>query len=324
VTYIRRVRSALLLFPVALAAQTPRRPIADLPIRARVAVPASADWMALGYGAVWVVNYKPDRVSRIDPTTARVTAEIPLASKACLGIVVAMDRVWIPTCGDGAMTAIDPTTNRIVAHWPLPIALGREGSFAFSDGSFWIPANVPDSTSPEIARVNARSGQIERRIRVSARSDVVVSAFGALWVASSATDTVLRIDPATNAVSARIAVGPSPKFMTAGSGALWVQNRRDGSVSRVDPVTNREAARIESHAPTEWGDIAAGEDAIWLSADGTPVTRIDPQTNRVSDQFVGGSGVDAIRVGYGAIWLADHEHGEVWQVDVQRLITGRR
>jgi DNA-binding beta-propeller fold protein YncE len=133
----------------------------------------------------------------------------------------------------------------------------------------------------------------------------------------------LRIDPLRETIVARIAVGPSPKFMTVGSGALWVQNRRDGSVSRVDPATNREVARIETHAPTEWGDIAAGEGAIWLAVDGTPVTRIDPRTNRVSDQFVGGSGADAIRVGFGALWVADHEHGEVWQVDVRQL-TRRR
>jgi hypothetical protein len=43
----------------------------------------------------------------------------------------------------------------------------------------------------------------------------------------------------------------------------------------------------------------------------------------VSDQFVGGSGADAIRVGFGALWVADHEHGEVWQVDVRQL-TRRR
>jgi virginiamycin B lyase len=313
----------LLLFPVALAAQTPRRPLAELPIRSRIAVPASADWIATGLGAVWVVNYKPDRVSRIDPTTGRVVADIPLASKACLGIVIALDRVWIPTCGDSAMNAIDPSTNGVVARWLLPIAPGREGSFAYSDGSFWVPANTPDTTSSEIARVDARSGRIVRRMRVGARSDVVVAGFGALWIASSATDTVWRIDPAHETIVARIAVGPSPKFMTVGSGALWVQNRRDGSVSRVDPATNREVARIEAHAPTEWGDIAAGEGAIWLAVDGTPVTRIDPRTNRVSDQFVGGSGADAIRVGFGALWVADHEHGEVWQVDVRQL-TRRR
>ena len=317
-------RALYIFFPLVVAAQSPRRPLTELPIRARIGVPASADWMAMGYGAVWVVNYKPDRVSRIDPMTALVVADIPLPSKACLGIVTALDRVWIPTCGDGAMNAIDPATNRIVARWSLPIALGREGSFAFANGSFWVPANVPDSTSSDIARVDAGSGRILKRIRVGARSDVVVEGFGALWVASSATDTVMRIDPARDTDVARVAVGPSPKFMTVGSGALWVQNRRDGSVSRIDPVTNRELARIEAHATTEWGDLAAGEDAIWLSVDSTPVTRIDPRTNRVSDQFVGGSGADAIRVGYGALWVADHEHGEIWQIDLQRFKTRRR
>lgn len=314
----------LLLFPLALGAQSARRPLSELPIRAHVSVPASADWMAMGYGAVWVVNYKPNRVSRVDPTTARVLADIPLASKACLGIVVALGRLWIPTCGDGVLNAIDPATNRVAERWPLPIAPGREGSFAFSDGSFWVGANIPDSSSSDVVRVDARSGQVERRIHVGARSDVVGAGFGAVWVVSSATDTVFRIDPARNEVVARIAVGPSPKFMTVGSGAIWVQNRRDGSVSRIDPGTNREVARIEAHTPTEWGDIAAGEGAIWLSVDSTPITRIDPRTNHVSYQFVGGSGVDAIRVAYGALWLADHERGEVWRVDLRDLVKERK
>lgn len=314
-------RALFLLLPLALEAQLVRRPLSELPVRAHVSVPASADWLAMAYGAVWVVNYQPNRVSRVDPATAHVQADIPLGSKACLGIVVAVGRLWIPTCGDGVLNAIDPATNRVTERWPLPIALGREGSFAFSDSSFWVGANVPDSSSSDIARLDARTGQVERRIHVGARSDVVVAGFGAVWVASSATDTVFRIDPARNDIVARIAVGPSPKFMTVGSGALWVQNRRDGSVSRIDPITNREVARIEARAPTEWGDIAAGEGAIWLSVDGTPITRIDPRTNRVSSQIVGGNGVDAIRVGYGALWLADHAHGEVWKVDVRQLLA---
>jgi YVTN family beta-propeller protein len=219
------------------------------------------------------------------------------------------------------LNEIDPRTNQLVRRIPVPIAGGREGSFAFSDGSFWLPVNVPDSSSPTVARVDPKSGAVQQRIAVGARADVAVAGFGAVWVASSASNTVVRIDPTRNAVVARIAVGHSPKFMTVGAGALWVQNRLDGSVSRVDPITNREIARIQTHAPTPWGDIAAGNGAIWLSVDSTPVTRIDPHTNTVSDQFVGGSGADAIRVGFGALWVADHEHGEVWRIDLARLVT---
>ncbi len=303
-----------LALPGALAAQV-ARPLATLPVAARVSLPASPDWMTIGLGAVWVVNYKPDRLSRLDPATGRVVADIPIGRKACLGIVTALGHVWVPTCEDGTLHEIDPATNRVVRRIAVPIAGGREGAFAFANGSFWIGANVPDSMSSVIVRIDPRSGTIQRRIPVSARSDVVVAGFGAVWVASTATDSVLRIDPQHNAVVARIGVGPSPKFMTVGSGSLWVQNQKDGSVSRVSPTTNHEIVRIAAHAPTAWGDIAAGQGAIWLSVDSTPITRIDPTTNRVTYQYVGGSGADAIRVGFGAVWVADHAHGEVWRVD---------
>ena len=48
--------------------------------------------------------------------------------------------------------------------------------------------------------------------------------------------------------------------------------------------------------------------------DGAPVIRIDPTTNRVTHAYVGGSGADAIRVGDGAVWVADHEHHWVWRI----------
>ena len=107
--------------------------------------------------------------------------------------------------------------------------------------------------------------------------------------------------------------------MALGEGAIWVQNRTDGSVSRIDPATNREAARIAAHAPTPAGDISAGGGAVWLSVDGMPVTRIDPRTNTVTHQFVGGSGADAVRWGAGALWVADHKIGQLWRIDASRI-----
>ena len=107
--------------------------------------------------------------------------------------------------------------------------------------------------------------------------------------------------------------------MDAGEGAVWVQNRYDGSVSRIDPATNREVARILAWAPTLAGDIAAGGGAVWLSVNGMPVTRIDPKTNTVTHQYVGGDGVDAIRWGAGALWAADHVLGQLWRIDDRRI-----
>lgn len=302
-------------------ARDPRLPLDALPVTARVDLPSSADWMAFGFGSVWIVNYRPSRLSRVDATTSRLSADIPLGRNGCVGVVVALERVWVPTCADGVVNEIDPTTNSIVRRIPAPIKTGREGAVAFADGALWIPDNVSDSNSASVARLDLRSGVIQDRVSTGKRSDTAIAGFGSVWVSSSAEDVVTRIDPATNQVLARILVGRSPKFMAAGEGAVWVQNRYDGSVSRIDPATNREVARIAAWAPTLAGDIAAGGGAVWLSVNGMPVTRIDPNTNAVTHQYVGGDGIDAIRWGAGALWVADHALGQLWRIDDRRIVA---
>lgn len=299
-----------------------RVPLDKLPIVARVDLPSSADWITFGFGSVWVVNYRPDRVSRIDTASNRVTADIPIGRNGCLGIVSDASRIWVATCGDGVMNEINPKVDSIVRKIPIPIKRGREGAFALVAGSFWVPDNVSDSSSSTIARVDARTGEVLSHTTTGARSDVAIAGFGSVWVASSGDNVVVRIDPSNDHVLARIPVGRSPKFMAAGEGAIWVQNRDDGSVSRIDPATNRETARIAAEAPTRAGDISAGGGFVWLSVDGKPVTRIDPRTNTVTHQYVGGDGADAIRWGAGALWVADHKIGQLWRIDTS-LISPR-
>lgn len=298
----------------------PRLPLDSLPVVARIELPSAADWMALGFGSMWVVNYRPSRVSRIDTATNKVTANIALGPNGCLGLVVTETRVFVPTCGDGVINEVDPSKDSVVRRLTAPIRRGREGAIAVANGALWIPDNVSDSNSSTVIRLNVETGTIDARVTTGARSDVVVAGFGSIWVSSSAENVVVRIDPATNRVLARIGVGRSPKFMTAGEGALWVQNRFDGSVSRIDPSSNREVARVAAWAPTPAGDIAANGGAVWLSVDGSPVIRIDPRSNTVTHQFVGGYGVDAIRWGAGSLWVADHTTGQVWRIDAKRIV----
>ena len=298
----------------------PRLPLDSLPVVARIELPSAADWMALGFGSMWVVNYRPSRVSRIDTSTNRVTADIALGPNGCLGIVATESRVFVPTCGDGVVNEIDPVKDSVVRRIAAPIKRGREGAIAAANGALWIPDNASDSNSTTVVRLNVETGAIDARVTTGVRSDVIVAGFSSIWVSSSAENVVVRIDPATNRVLARIAVGRSPKFMAAGEGALWVQNRFDGSVSRIDPASNREVARIATWAPTLAGDIAANGGAVWLSVDGSPVIRIDPRSSAVTHQFVGGYGIDAVRWGAGSLWIADHITGQVWRIDAKRIV----
>ena len=115
----RTVLSALLVASAggsgfAQASPPPDRvrvPIEQLPVVARVDLPSSADWITFGFGSVWVVNYRPDRVSRVDAATNTLVADIPIGRNGCLGIVAALDRIWVPTCGDGVINDAELVAN---------------------------------------------------------------------------------------------------------------------------------------------------------------------------------------------------------------------
>ena len=99
---------------------------------------------------------------------------------------------------------------------------------------------------------------------------------------------------------------------------MWTLNQGDGSVSRIDPKTNKVVATIEVGVPGGGGEIAVGEGSVWVTAFEFPLSRIDPSTNTVVQQFAGKGG-DAVRVGLGSVWLSNLEAGNVWRLDPRRV-----
>ena len=90
------------------------------------------------------------------------------------------------------------------------------------------------------------------------------------------------------------------------------------SVSRIDPKTNKVIATIDVGVPGGGGEIAAGEESVWVTALQFPLSRIDPATNAVVQQFYGDGG-DAVRVGLGSVWLSNLRAGNVWRLDPRRI-----
>jgi streptogramin lyase len=94
-------------------------------------------------------------------------------------------------------------------------------------------------------------------------------------------------------------------------------------VSRVDPKTNRPVATI--HVGTaDYNGIAAGEGSVWVSAFDYPLSRIDPSTNQVVQQFSYSSGGGfrigcAIHVGLGSVWVSNEREGNVWRLDPRQV-----
>jgi streptogramin lyase len=91
-----------------------------------------------------------------------------------------------------------------------------------------------------------------------------------------------------------------------------------GAVDRIDPKTNKVVKTIDLGVPASGGNIAVGQGSVWVTQPGFPITRIDPQTEKVAQQFFGDGG-GAIQFGFGSIWLVNSQHGTVSRLDPKRI-----
>jgi virginiamycin B lyase len=317
-TIIRFLSGVLVLaaFSVTLAdslgLKSLQRPMSDLRPAAKIAVPGSPDWVGIG-DSVWISNNPKNNVSKIDPRTNKIIATISVGKAPCAGLATGFSSVWVPNCGDGSVWRLDPLSQKRVASIATGVA-DTEGGITAGEGSIWIPS---DATGI-LTRINPQTNQVVSRIHIPAGSYTAVDGEGSIWVTSTKNNLVSRIDPKSEKIVATIKVGPSPRFLAAGLGNIWVLNQGDGSVSRIDPATNRLTATIAVGVPGKGGDITTGDGSVWVTAIGTPLSRIDPSLNRVVRQYVGKGG-DALRFGLGSLWLSNHEMQEVWRIDPKGL-----
>ena len=56
---------------------------------------------------------------------------------------------------------------------------------------------------------------------------------------------------------------------------------------------------------------------MWVTMPGTPLSRIDPRKNTVTEQFTGVGG-DCIGTGFQSIWLSNHQRDDNAAVNLAR------
>jgi YVTN family beta-propeller protein len=291
-------------------------PVGQLPIAKKIAIPGGADWIGIGFDSVWIKT--PSQVIRVNQATNSVAAKIDAAT--CRGFGEGFGRMWTTDCGNGAILAIDPATNKVSETIKVRINGGGEGSIGVGEGGIWVVSGENDTSSGTLTRIDPVTRKIVANIPVSPGSNGVTVGGGAVWVSNTDDGSVSKIDPATNKVDAVIKVHKSPRFITSDGKFVWVLNQGDGSVSKINPATNAVVATIDVGVPGGGGDIKAGAGAIWVTAPGTPVSRIDPGTDKVTHQYTGGAG-DALNAGYDSVWLPAYGDagGELWRIDAKKL-----
>lgn len=283
------------------------RPIASLTPDAVFQTGGNPDWIVIDED-VWVSNYPANNVARLDPKTNKVAAQIPVGKGPCSGIAAGFGSIWVPNCGDQTVSRIDRKTGQVTATFAIPIA-HSEGGVAVSADSFWI---LTDKKGV-LARVDPADNKVVAEVRVPPGSFAVAFGEGALWVTSTETNQLARVNPQTNVVEQVIPVGKKPRFLTTGFGSVWTLNQETGDVTRVDAKTNKVVAAIPVGVPGPGGEIAAGEGALWVTSFEFPLSKIDPEQNKVVRQYAGPGG-DAVRVGLGSIWLSNLREGNLWRV----------
>jgi hypothetical protein len=258
--------------------------------------------------AIWIPQPATGAVVRIGAKNTTPDKPIVLGKPACASLLQAFESLWVPLCESGTIVRVHQKHANVSASAPIRVA-EPNGTIAVAAQSVWA------ITDPKgvVSRIDPDTNSPVAEVYVAARPFAIAAADDIVWVTSEAGDTLTRIDARTNIVRETITVGPRPGLVAIGEGAVWTLNRGDGSVSRVDPKTDKVVNTIKIDASVGEGSLAVGEGAVWLSAPGVPLVRIDIRTNRLTHKFTGDRG-GAVVVGHGSVWVNAGPQ-TTWRID---------
>jgi streptogramin lyase len=206
----------------------------------------TASGVAFGHGSVWVASASYGTVSRIDPQTGEMVANIEV--------------------GRGAVDIA--TDERSGAVWVAGLYLPKDY------GGYDLPNRSPDN---KLSRVDPETNRVVAQIPIRADSPYggassVAVGEGAVWVQSD-DGRLLEVDPAANEVVAEITIGQWSSHLAVSGGAVWatVQGGSSGErLVRVDPSTERVVAYkdIGPVSKVGYGRLAADGGYVWFASGG--------------------------------------------------------
>jgi len=275
--------------------------------------------IAIGDGSVWVADYLPSTVTRIDEATGRVLDAGIVVGTQPDGIAVGGGDVWVADYDANAVTEIDAATGAVVrtvgaGSGPYGVVVAR--------GSVWVTDWGNPANGDTVMRLNERTGAVEGApIRVGLEPTMIAYGGGSLWTANEGDGTVTRIDASTGRVDGpAIAVGSSPQGVAAGGGSVWVANGGSDTVTRIDAATGTVLATIAAGSGP-W-QLAVGSGSVWVpdygtdSQPGNTVTKIAEATGVVEGRpiVVGKAPVAAAVAPDGSVWVVNSGESTVTRI----------
>lgn len=282
------------------------KPEAEIPIAGAKAILGVPDavWVGAASGAI-----------PIDTKTNKAGERIASLQAPCAGLATGFDSTWVPDCSGGVILRLATKTGEkktAVASGAVAVLQG----IAAGDDSIWALTDGKGTLS----RIDPETANIVAETRLPAGCTSLIHAEKSLWIACPQAGQLLRVNTLTNLVDKRIEITGGPRSAVFADGSIWVLGGENGKVSKVDVKTNKVAATVELQIPGAEGEITAGAGSIWVTAKGFPLTRIDPKTDQVMQQFAGAGG-GSLRFGANALWLVNTESQTVWRIDPKRVLA---
>ena len=264
--------------------------------------------IAVGEGAVWMLNTENQTVSRVDPETKAVTGRFEPPGVPS-DIAAGAGALWVGLGGgDSANYTLRGRPDRPERRprSPIPSSCPTGPATPVSRRSTRVTATSPSAPAPSgrTTPTTRSRGSIPPPGRLVATIDVetdeIAADAQAVWVVNG--PVVTRIDPRTNRVAQRIRLATTDTSSIAvGAGKVWVTDSSKGAVWRIEPGPRPITRAIAVGPGVTY--VAYGAGAAWAGnyIDGT-VSRIDARTGKVTRVAVGA--VQALAAGAGGAWAS--------------------
>ena len=228
--------------------------------------------MAVGDGALWLVDAVGREVVEVDPAYGQVVRRVALPKRrgpaiartapAIPSIAVTATAVWV-TDGSSRLMRLDTGSDTVDG---IDVGVGLD-AIAARGGRVWAVSG-PSAVALEIA---PRSGAVLSRVPIAGRTDALAPfptaiALGgsSVWVLNANTSNLTKIDPKLRAVVATIELGidRAPVDLAVGEGAVWTVDRGDGTLARIDARTGEMRTISLGQDPVS---VAVGSTRVWAS-----------------------------------------------------------
>jgi glutamine cyclotransferase len=278
--------------------QTPP-PLDGLPsagaVEGRYAVGNAGAPVLAAHGSIWLTNGGTGVVTRVDPDTGEITAQIdvnpnPETDRYDQNLVADDTFVWA-TGADQTLVKIDPGTNTVLER----IDIGRIVYRMQAHGdAIW--ATDLDSTN-SVIRVDTATGEVAFRLPMSDWPGGLAVTNDAVWVTPYQDSRLVRLDPVSGAFVEEFTVDSFGMAIVPDGDALYISGNQGRPLERFSISEGRVTARFG----TEIGVVLL-DGRLYAIYQSSLIT-LDPETLQVTAAANIGPGAGNMLPADGFLWV---------------------